>query len=312
MSTLEVLLLEGSDPPPPSVVQGQFMCLTQNPFADPSFPVHFDNAKPDRFFMAEIDTLWKVDVSAAQRVMDAYRQAGGSHIMGGPIFANGYAGAYPKTDWLGQVPQFADFLRWVKGNGVAFTLVVMTDAQPYYDDRTATFNRDAIERDWTPFYAELRQTGMMPTRVVSQWEQWQDLPECGWLFEWMARVFPTEARGWHNPPNHLAPGPSEGPSEADCARHAWDKGISFWAYQADPYGGGDGRNAYQQMQYDLADLERRFKTGYAGWPIGPKLYYAEGTAHPMYWHQAPQSLAQQWGSGALTVPGVLESWDGIP
>lgn len=311
MSTTEIVLLDG--PSPPAVTQGQFMVITPNPFADPAFVAYYPTAKPDRFFLAELDTLWDLSPVAAQRVLDAFLAIGGTHIMTGPVYAGGYAGAYPATNWLGRVDKYADFLRWLWAHSVAVTLVVMPDVLPYYDDGAKTFGRDAIERDLTPFYAELRQTGLMPARVVSQWEQWQDLLECGWLFDWMARTFPTEERCWHNPPNHLAPGPSEGPSEAECAQHAVDHGIQAWCYQADPYQSpGNPRTAFDQMQYDLWDLSRRFTMGYAGWPIGPKLYYAEGTAHPMYWHQAPQSLAQEWGSGALTVPGVVESWDGIP
>lgn len=289
--------------------QGQFMLRTRNPFAT----VHggrFADAKPNRFFMAEIDVLWDEQPAEADRILREYVALGGTHLLTGPVWAHGYDGHFPATNWLGRVERFAAFLRWVASHGVFVTLVVGPDNAPYYDDRARTFDRAAIERDLTPFYAALRATGAMPTRVVSQWEQWQDTAESGWLFDWMARVFPTEERVWHNPPNHLGPGPSD-MSEAATAAHAVAHGIQAWAYQADPYGGGDGRTSFQQMQYDLADLVRRSK-GYAGWPQGFRTYYAEGTAHPMYHHDAPQALAAEWGTGALVVPGLLESWDGIP
>ena len=81
------------------------MVITPNPFADPAFVAYYATAKPDRFFMAELDTLWDLSVPAAQRVMDAFKALGGTHIMGGPVYANGYSGAYPATNWLNRVDQ---------------------------------------------------------------------------------------------------------------------------------------------------------------------------------------------------------------
>lgn len=293
--------------PAPSVVQGQFVIETGNPFAlMPAYP----SAKPDRFFMAEIDVLWERDKAEAQRILDVYKGLGGTHILTGPVFANGYSRHYPDTRWLGRAPEYASFLTWLYRNGIRPTLVVMTDTGPYYDDGAQRFDHAAIERDWTPFYRELRTLVPFPPRVVSQWEQFQDTDESGWLFDWMRREFPTEERVWHNPPNHLGPGLST-KGEAEAADHAVRHGIHAWAYQADPYGGGDGRSAFEQMQYDLWDLVRR-SNGYAGWPKGFKVYFAEGTAHPMYWRGETQALARKWGRGALSVSGVSESWDGLP
>ena len=299
--------------PTPAVVQGQFVIETANPFAtwtDAIGARMFPNAIPNRFFMAEIDVLWERDKGEAQRILDLYTAMGGTHILTGPVFANGYSRHYPDTRWLGRAPEYAEFLTWLYRNGIRPTLVVMTDTGPYYDDHAQMFHRDAIERDWTPFYRELRTLVPFPPRVVSQWEQFQDTDESGWLFDWMQREFPTEERVWHNPPNHLGPGLST-KGEAEAADHAVRHGIHAWAYQADPYGGGDGRSAFEQMKYDLWDLVRR-ANGYAGWPNGFKVYFAEGTAHPMYWRGETQTLARMWGHGALSVEGVAESWDGLP
>lgn len=304
-----VFNLSGTAPPVPTprVIQGQFVIETRNPFASmPDYP----NARPDRFFLAEIDVLWERDKAEAERILTEYVAKGGTHLLTGPVFANGYGRHYPDTRWLGRAAEYAEFLKWVYRHGVFVTLVVMTDTGPYYDDRAGTFDHAAIERDWTPFYRELRTLVPFPKRVVSQWEQYQDTDESGWLFDWMRREFPTEERVWHNPPNHLGPGLST-KDEAEAARHAMAHGIQAWAYQADPYGGGDGRNAFEQMKYDLWDLVRR-SHGYAGWPQGFKVYFAEGTAHPMYWNGGTQALASQWGRGAMSVAGVSETWDGLP
>lgn len=294
------------------------MIETRNPFAGPDYP----SAKADRFFLAEIDVLWERNPSEATRIVREYRALGGNHVMTGPVRANGYKFHYPDTNWLGRPRQFAECLHWLRREGIAVSLVVMTDIDPWYSEHARQFDRAAIERDFTPFYAELQQYVSLP-RVISQWEQWQDFDECGWLFDWMARTFPTSERLWHNPPDHLGPGPGGAASdhEAKCAQHAVDHGIGGWIYQGNPPGAyvrnSDGRTPLEQTCYDLFDLHRKLRNGHAGWPTKTRngqpisLRFVEAPATDMYHHGATQALAREVATAVLAVEGITESWDGL-
>ncbi|MEO8484169.1 MAG: hypothetical protein ABI634_18300 [Acidobacteriota bacterium] len=265
--------------------------------------------------MAEIDTLWQRDQAEAQRVMDRFLAIGGRHVMCGPVWANGYGGHFPATDWLSQPYEFAKFWSWLT-NQVDATLVVAPDNAPFYDDNARTFDWGQMSK-LTMFYAKVRGLGVIPTRVVSQWEQWQRRDVARRLFEWVTACFPDARRYWHNPPGHLSPGAGD-EEERDTWQSALDAGMHGLYLQADPYAGGDGRSPKAQMVYDLADMQRRARGDHSPWG-GPLLtregqpmdvIFAEGTAHPMYWHGATQALAAEWADAALTV--VTDTIDGIP
>jgi hypothetical protein len=235
--------------------------------------------------------------------------------MFGPPWANGYGGHFPATDWLTRVAKFAECYRWLSSQ-VAVSLVVGPDNGPFYDDGSRTFDWGQMSR-LTSFYDRLtRVEGVQPDRVVSQWEQWQRRSEARRLFDWVRDCFPNARRYWHNPPGHLSPGSGD-----EEERGTWDSalaaGIHGLYLQADPYQ-GDGRTPKEQMVYDLGDMKRRATGDHSPWgkPLltvegkPMDVIFAEGTAHPMYWHNAPQTLAAEWGAAALTVVG--DTLDGIP
>jgi len=313
----EFLLLTGGSPAPPAHgLRGQFVIEAVNPFVSMGFP----NAIPDRFFVNELDTLYGIDKARAQAILDRYIGLGGRHTVA-LGFGKGYKGHFPDSNWLVDPDGFAGYLRWLDSHGVAVTLCAAPDCEPYYNENTRTFNRAAMERDFTPFYARLRELGVIPPIIMSQYEQWQDFDESAWLWDWLTRTFPTEERIWHNPPGHLGPGPSDAP-EAMCAEHVVVHGCTGWAYQGDPPGAyvrnSDGRTPLQQTLYDLADLVRRLKHGYAGWPTktpqgGPiSVRFMEATAYAMYWWGYTQATAQEWGTAVLTVEGITDTCDGLP
>lgn len=297
-------------------LRGQFVIETANPFA--TWPEFAGHAIPNRFFLAEIDTLWKVDPDAAQRVLAAALALGVTHVMTGPVWANGYAGHYPATDWLDDVAGFARFYRWLRAQ-VDVSLVLAPDNGPYYDTQARVFDWRQMDR-LAAFYRQLRtQEGIVLERVVSQWEKWQRRDEARTLFRWMRDLWPEARRYWHNPPGHLSPGAGD-EEERQTWQSALDAGIHGLYLQADPYSGGDGRSPKEQMVYDLTDMVRRARGANSPW--GPPLLttqgtpmeivFAEGTAHPMYWHGATQALAAEWGEAALAVDGVASTLDGIP
>jgi len=329
---MAVCLGAGPGPyPQPTVLRGQFVIETRNPFAGmkkPDGTPEFPGAKPDRFFLAEIDVLWDRDAKEAERILQEYMALGGNHVMTGPVRAAGYKNHYPDTNWFGRAPEFARFYRWMRSK-VAVSMVVMTDIQPYYDDGAKTFNWQAIE-SFTEFYEDLSAQGVTFDRVVSQWEQWQPRAVCRPLFDWMRATFPTARRYWHNPvdPPHLSPG-----SGAEEERPTWESALEFihgmylQADTIDAYNrlptaplNEDGRTTLGQMEYDLWDMHRRAVGDHSPWG-GPLLncdgqpmdvLYAEGAAHYLYHDGGTQSDATLWGRSAINVGGILHTLDGIP
>lgn len=296
------------------------MIETRNPFAGmPAYP----DARPDRFFMAELDVLWDANPAEAQRILDEFKALGGNHIMTGPARANGYHFHFPDTNWFGRAAKFVAFLQWLHDEGILVSLVVMTDIPPYYDG-AKMFDWSAIARDFDPFYAELRRLKAPIPRVVSQWEQYQDRATAAQLFAWMAQQFPDAKRYWHNSvqPPHLSPGASD-----EEERETWESACRYlhgMYLQADHdmhYSvNADGRTPQGQMRYDLWDMHRRAHGVNSPWG-GPilnvagepfEVVFCEGTAYPMYWLYATQTLAAEWAREALSVEGITECLDGVP
>lgn len=320
MSTATVLLgRQGPVTTAPGLLRGQFVIETANPFIAMGYP----SAKPDRFFMAEIDVLWERDPVAADRILSQYVAMGGNHVMTGPVRADGYKGHFPDTHWFGRAAEFARFYRWLRAR-VAVSMVVMTDIPPYYDDHGKAFYWGAIARDFDPFYAEVRAEGVVFDRVVSQWEQWQPRAVCAPLFQWMAARFPEARRYWHNSvnPPHLSPGSGD-----EEERGTWESalrylhGLYLQADTATAYlVNDDGRTPREQMAYDLWDMHRRAVGDHSPWgdPLVAcdgqpmEVVYAEGTAYAMYHNGAGQAVATEWGRTALGVEGVVHSLDGLP
>ncbi len=140
------------------------------------------------------------------------------------------------------------------------------------------------------------------------------------LRDYLARVFPTKERFWHNPPGHLSPGNSDENEEA-CWREAAPYLHGMMLQAGPPSGeGGDGRTPKEQMTYDLWDMQRRFHgidspwgppvLGADGKPL--RLYYREGVTYDLYWNATPEAVAQEWGAAAMTVPHVSGALDGFP
>ncbi len=320
MSTTELLFF-GSEAavgpvPQPALLRGQFVIETANPFVSMGYP----SAKPRKFFMAELDVLWERDQSEAERILDQYVAMGGNHVMTGPVRAEGYKNHYPDTNWFGRAPEFARFYRWLRSK-VAVSMVVMTDIGPWYTG--ASFDWDAIRRDFDPFYRQLRAEGVVFDRVVSQWEQYQFRGVAAPLFRWMRETFPEARRAWHNPPGHLSPG--DGSEEE---RATWDsavaEGIHEFYFQAHPPDDFDvnvyGRTPLGQMVYDVNDMTRRFRGEHSPWG-GPILnefgefvpcVYTEGVAHAQYHRGDGDEIGQTWGREAHAQPHALHTLDGLP
>lgn len=326
MSVEAVLLLTGTGGvhPPPTVLRGQFMTHVENPFAEgsswslPKFP----GAKPNRYFMAELDVLWERDQDAARRILDVYQTAGGNHIMTGGPWGPSYAGHFPFTNWLAKPSALAAYLRELDTRGIAVSYVVAPDVEPYYDQEANVFDWGLMERDYTPFYRQITQEVAFP-RIVSQWEKFGFKQDMAVLFDWMRELFPHSRRAWHNPPGHLSPGDGS-EEERETWVSAITHGITDFYLQAIPV---DAQRApgdlspFDQMRYDLWDMDRRITGIGSPWGaalpltvLGERLalLYAEGVAHGQYWEDYPDSIGATWGQGAISVSGVQpHSLDGI-
>lgn len=321
MSTDVLLLGGGVTPPTPTRLRGQFMMHTRNPFYDQ--PVYRDRgALPDRYFMAELDVLWWEQPDEARRILDQYQAWGGNHIMTGGPWGPSYANHFPRTDWLSKPDGLVRYLRELASRGIAVSYVVAPDVAPYYDERANVFDWGLMERDYDPFYRAVTQQVAFP-RVVTQWEKFGFRADMAVLFDWVREHFPNSRRAWHNPPGHLSPG--DGSEEE---RGTWESAIAhgitdfyFQAIAPDERRQPGDLSPYDQMRYDLWDMERRVSGVNSPWG-GPlpltclgeplAITYTEGVAHAQYWEDYPDSIGATWGAGALSVAGVQQhSFDGI-
>lgn len=319
---------------PSGVLRGQFMLLTRNPFADAKW--NLPKALPDRFFMATLDALWAQDRAEAERIIGEYTAAGFNHVTVGSIYGPGYHGHYPFTDWRSNAEGFAEYLRWLAGKGVAYTLMLLPDCDPYFYGTGHGWDIDAVRRDFGPVYTHPT-VHALTRRTCTAWEQYAPIAEMAKAFDLQREWFPNAERFWHNNPGHLSPGNSD-ENEEECWRSAARHGITGMLLQAAPEGDGqfnnpDGTNhvgytAIDSMRYDLWDMGRRFglnndkgpKGESAGNPWGHAvtqpdgtpltLDYFEGTAFAMYWHGHGNDLADAWGKAASGVEGVRFCLDG--
>lgn len=282
--------------------------------------------------MDELDTIWKVDRTEAQRILDAYLSRGFNHITAGPAFmATGYQGPiwgvgrqpqYDPTNWVGDPDGYADFLEWLQSHGLAVTLFLLPDCAPYFDGHG--WDWSLVERDLTPLYSHPRLQAII-RRTVLAFEVIVSIAEFAKAFDWQRRVFPNALRLYHNEPGHLGPGLSTEDEQA-CWRSAALHGCQGLALQAHPphaWSGRnqDGRTVEDQMMYDLDDMQRRFE-GRHDSPWGPEpiccdgvplvCEYMEGTAASIHNHRWPEVIGRAWGELALRVPHITNALDGAP
>lgn len=324
----------------PAVLRGRFVIRTRNPFAfmlDEHGQQRFPGAKPDRFFMAELDSLWRLDRAEAERILDEYLAAGWNSIPTGPIVEYGYSEGgqhgrrhYPDTNWLGDPDGFADFLAWLTSKGCHFRLYLAPNCAPYFKGTGVGWDMEAVERDLTPFYRHPRIQALV-TDTVTAWEEYAPIVEMGKIFGWQVRLFPKAEPSWHNPPKHLGAGNSD-EDEGDCNRAMAKAGIRCHRIQTVPpneYRGGVnefGRTACGQHEYDLWDMQRRYghtdKPGpegqHAGRPWGDvrlpdgskmRVVLEECCAFGDYW--TDEDAAAEYTAAALR-QGITEILDGLP
>lgn len=326
-ATLPVCLAPRPPPPPtippaPTVLRGQFVIQTRNPF----FAQYGGFA--DRFFMGEIAALWNVNRDEANRIVDEYLALGLNHVPLAPIVARGYAGHYPDSDWRGRGDEYAEFLEWLRRKGIVYQLFVLTDAAPYFLGTGIGWNWDLIERDFTPVLSHPR-IDALTLRTATAWEQWASIAEMARAFRYQKRLFPSARDScWHNGVGHLSPGNSD-ESEEGAWRSAAANGIDCFSYQATPPLWQADRPTIDQLRYDLWDMGRRFglttsrgpanepsenpwKTPVLardGQPI--RLDWFEGTAYNAYW-QGRFEFGAPWRAAALGIHGVRFALDGAP
>jgi hypothetical protein len=280
--------------------------------------------------MAELDTIWREDRALAQRMLDAYVARGANHIVVNTAVAGGYHNQYPAHDWRGQADAFADYLEWLTAHGLAISLWVLPDVEPYYYNREhptrpRTFDWDVIERDLTPIYTHPR-VQAVAKRVVYMWEDYQHSSEMVRGYDYLARVFPDALRYWHNEPGHGSPGLSDENEEMLwrlAAAHGIDgMYLQAWPPSKNPIPGTPVGPPIVQLRYDLWDMHRRFHgIDDSPWGVTPILkrrdgtpldvVWCEGTAFAIYNADYPDTIGDEWARAALGVDGVTDALDGL-
>jgi hypothetical protein len=309
-----------SGPVVPARLRGQFVIRFAGAPYGPR-PYQADNV----VFMAELDTIWRGDEALAKRIIDSYLSRGANHIVVNTAVAGGYHGQYPAHDWRGQGSQFADYLEWLRAHGLTISLWVLPDLAPYYDSRARVFDWSVVDRDLTPIYTHPRVQAAVP-RVVYMWEDYQRSSEMVRGYDYLARVFPSALRYWHNPPGHGSPGMGD-EDEQMLWRLAAEHGIDGVYYQGwppstNPVPGHAVGTPIEQLRYDLWDLHRRFHgTDGSPWGSTPilkrrdgtplEVVWCEGTAYSVYNAGYPDTIGAEWARAALSVDGVTDVLDGL-
>lgn len=288
------------------------------PIANPFFATM--GGKPDRFFLGELEALWLQGRRAeAQAILDAYKALRFNHIVVGPIIANGYDRVFADTDWHDKPEVFADFLDWLRSNGVEFTLALLPTMGPWFKGYDAAnhgigfgWDLDLIERDLTPFCQHPRIQALV-RRTMLCYEEYGPISNMVACFQWARRMFPKAKRIYHNPPGHLSPANSnehEEQAHRDCAKagmtgmmvqcHPPDDvgpNAHFWAMGADgQWRNGEGPNArtpLEQAVYDVHDIARRYR-GDHGAPWGPIYKWAEIDG---VWRETTEPLDCEYAEG---------------
>lgn len=320
-------------PPPPKQQNGQLVLRV--PFA----PYGPRPGQPNNiFFVDEADVIWDLNPELADALLQPWVARGATGCAAGPIYAAGYHGQYPDTNWIGRGDRYAEFLTWLVQRIPSITLFLIPDVPPYYDGWTKEYFWDRIRRDLEPVYRHpeiqaLAKAGNL--RVCSQWEQFSSTERMAQVWDWMADVFPDAKRFWHNPAGHGSPCLST-EDEKGGWESAFKHGLTGMLLQGDFVESNDlrhhdietiirlpedQRNVMEQMMYGLWDIYRRFN-GIDGSPWGgPMLTWNgtpgeveafEGTAYGCYWGGIdPMIVGPQWASACRGVTGIMNVNDGL-
>lgn len=315
-------------PAPDAPLFGQF-CVTA-----PGAPFGPRPGKADNLiFFAELMTIWERDRAEAQRILDIGKAQGMNHVPWAGIVSNGYGGAYPATNRVGQADQIADYLEWLVANGVEFSFFAFTDQAPYYDSDARRFDWALIRRDFVPIFKHPRIQAIV-RKVIYMWEGYQDSRHMKEGWDILRECFETQERTWHNPPGHPNPGESyeqERPLWTYAITECGCTGFSFQGFAMDRREDVAAvvdhvriemdvdvkRTPLEQNVYDAKDLIRSLLHGYGGVPTEtpdgrPVTFDAtELTAHGT-WYGLPPSLSRNVYLTMRAIPGVRHILDALP
>lgn len=293
----------------------------------PCGPRPYDVTNP--VFTAMYDNpCWAEGDRATARA--ALKARGYTHWPIGPIQQYGYHDLWPDTDWRSDPDTFLDRLEELWNDGFYPVVFLLPDTGLCADG--SSIDHDCVERELTPIYQSARFQELAKI-VVLAWEPDYSAADWQWGAAWMERVFPNALRYIHFPSGHGAPGRGselvpDGPYENEAAM--WNPvapHIHGFLMQATwTFGGstGDGRTPEEQFQYDLWDLVRRFRDGYAGWPTqgaGGHMVDTVAYEYASYFcfyddsQGTPEEVAAravEWGRIAESVDGVAGFGDGGP
>lgn len=287
MSTIDLLLAGGGGdrrPPIGSPLLGQFVITV------PGIP---RGPGRDLLFTAELDTIFRSHGRGiTQRALQTYKAMGANHIVLGGIVGKGYSGQYDDTNWLDNPDYYCEYVEMIVGMGLEFTFFAFPDCAPYYDGSAHLFDWDRVKKDLVPFFKYPRFNRLV-RRVCYMWEDWQEAAHMAIGYDILEDAFPRAERLWENGPGHLNPCMSYEPESLGW-QVAKAHGITGMYMQFNAVDSTsalvppvDGHSftidspvegVMEANCYDLLDMNRRFKDGYAGYPTGLTLDVGEGSA----------------------------------
>ena len=313
---------------PEAHLRGRF--VIRLPFVNPFIALGTSSAKPDRFFMSELDSLWRLDRAAAQRVLDHYKSLGYNHVPVGPVIEYGYSGQVPDTDWRDAPDLFAEYIVWLcVDNAMAYTLFVFPNMAPWWKGGNRGWDFQKIEAEFAAIYTQPI-VRALTRNVAFCWEEYTYIAGMCEGFRLLVKWFPDAERSFHTPPGHLGPGDGS-ESEEDSQRKCADAGMTTLDVQTRPWTdlenfdqlgvrNHDGRTPFEQAAYDVNDMQRRA----VGAPDSPwrdrgpiiardgkpiRIRYMEGLSFEDYWTDPPYDRGTEYRAAMLSINGVTDVLD---
>jgi hypothetical protein len=229
-------------------------------------------------FMDEIDNFTEAQLAAT---LSRYPWR---DLPAGSIYAKGYNGLYPDTDWRGRANAYADRLELILSYGKRLVFHALPDDPYYWLGPRLGWDWRRVRDDLEPVYRHPRVQACIDRAVVA-WEPPSDTLNSVWVpaCAWLADVFPAAERFVHMAPDHNAPCASEGDPVPDG--QAWRNIAPYvhgFLYQSSMM----GENRESQFLFDTNYVQLHFDRGINNWPtVGAdgRDLYAIGYEYASYW-----------------------------
>lgn len=267
---------------------------------------------PDNIFA--IDYLEHYTPEEQARGLALWKAHRYTHAPVGPFIDGGYHGQYPPVS-MGPVTYARRVLAPLWSAGIIPVMFLKPDGWRLTD--LVGLEGEFCHPDFQSLARIVVPGGWEPSMTSDEWVE---------LLQWSAAIFPRALRLIHMEADHDAPGNHHDVDLAGGTGPLWARVAPFvhgWLVQNRAFEAGTPSEAFENFKAqfyspDPRSLTGRFRTGYAGWPrssawgdgVPLRVYAGEYASYWVYWHNRPESEAQDWGTAALAA-GADGALDGL-